>query len=477
MTPNHRLTKPSNRWFDARLFVCFGLLLFVFYRGTLDDYFYHDDFVFLERSWIRIPSDLGRLFSVELATYGLQEQNHSYRPISTNVYFGVLQLAVGPTPFYFHLSNLALLVGNSVLLCRLLVLLDVHPVVSVACAAVYAASLVNFDSQLWISVCQELLFQLFALLAILLFAQSEERGRVVSHIVSVSAYVLALLSKEMAVTVPALLLLYLVIALGKRPWPAVRALVPFGLAAGGYLLWRSVYFDLPREGPYALSVGAFLLSHLMRYLLWSMEAIFLSRRPEIAVLVAALGMAALSVSTTAQRRVCAFGVSWFLVALLPVLFMPNHIYRYYLAVPMVGVMLVLGALTDAVVARIGSRRRATAVLACIVAVFCFFSYGRFSKEAAARAKVTAAFAEIVRSIKFYEPTPQDGTEFLFVFPETNWGSLLLKGDGAVVRMIYRNPTLKARELKMGELHQIARRGGERYLVFEWTRERGLIKLR
>jgi len=51
----------------------------------------------------------------------------------------------------------------------------------------------------------------------------------------------------------------------------------------------------------------------------------------------------------------AFGVLWFLLALGPVIFLPNHVYRYYLVFPVLGLVTSAAVLIDPVVSRISRK--------------------------------------------------------------------------------------------------------------------------
>ena len=75
-------------------------------KAAFDTWFFHDDFVFLERSAVATPADALALFSLENNQRGLEETSHAYRPLSTNLYFASVQHAFGMNARAFHVANL-----------------------------------------------------------------------------------------------------------------------------------------------------------------------------------------------------------------------------------------------------------------------------------------------------------------------------------------------------------------------------------
>ncbi len=72
---------------DTKKVGAFCLILFLylfFYHATLDDYFFFEDFVYLERSKIDSFKDIPDLFSVERSQRGFGEDLQFYRPLSSN---------------------------------------------------------------------------------------------------------------------------------------------------------------------------------------------------------------------------------------------------------------------------------------------------------------------------------------------------------------------------------------------------------
>jgi hypothetical protein len=416
-----------------------------FYRATLDDYFFHDDFVFLDRATLSSPSDLIALFSIERNQRGLQDKSHSYRPLSTNLYFGLVQKTFGLEPRAFHLINLLTLAGIGTLLVVLLVHLGLGLWGSLALAVIYASGSINHETQLWIAVFQELSFALLELLAILIHIRSD-RSSWGGAVAVLGLFLLALLCKEMALSLPAILLCWELVVRRSRLRDALTATLPLWIAAAVYVGLRSAFLSIPFEGPYAIGVGWFLLANLGSYLDWSVEGLCSSADWRVELALLALAAVGFRSASQQARRLAAFGVLWFLLALGPVIFMPSHVYRYYLVFPVLGLVTSAAALIGPVASRI-PRKELRACIALVLALgFAFLAHGQFEKSAARRERQTSRSRSILVQLRALHPELPDYTHVYLSAPGNFNLRQLLKDSGAALRVVYGNSTLRAEPL-------------------------------
>lgn len=413
-----------------------------FYRESLDDYFFHDDFVFLDRSTLSSPSDLIDLFSIERNQRGLQEKTHSYRPLSTNFYFGLVQKTFGLEPRAFHLINLLALAGIGTLLVVLLVHLGLGLWSSLALAVIYASSSINHETQLWIAVFQELSFALLELFAILIHVRSD-RSKRTGAVAVLGLFLLALLCKEMALSLPLILLCWELVVRRSRLRDAVIATLPLWIAAAVYVGLRSAFLSIPFEGPYAIEVGWFLLANLGSYLDWSVKGLCLSADWRVELVLLALAALAFRFASQQERRLAGFGMLWFLLALGPVIFMPNHVYRYYLVFPVLGLVTSAAALIGPLASRIPRRELRAGIALVLVLGFAFFSHQQFEKSAARRERQTSRSHSILVQLRALHPELPDGAVVYLSAPGNFNLSQLLKDSGASLRVVYGNATLRA----------------------------------
>jgi tetratricopeptide (TPR) repeat protein len=105
-----------------------------------------------------------------------------------------------------HLTNLAIHIANTLLLCHLLFRLTDKPWRSAFVAALFAIHPLHVESVAWVAERKDLLCSLFVLLTLHAYYQYT-KGTSGAYILALTAFVAALLAKPMAVTVPFLLLL------------------------------------------------------------------------------------------------------------------------------------------------------------------------------------------------------------------------------------------------------------------------------
>jgi hypothetical protein len=449
-----------------------GVLAF-FYHGALGVYFFHDDFVFLDRATLSSPSDLIDLFSLERNQRGLEDTSHSYRPISTNLYFGLVQQAFGLEPLAFHLVNLLALAGIGTLLVVLLVRLGLTPWSSIALAVIYAASSINHETQLWISVFQELSCALLVLAALLVHIGSD-RSKWRGKVTVLGLYLPALLCKEMALSLPAILLCWELVVRRSRLREALAATLALWIATAVYVTVRVAVLAIPTEGPYAVRMGWFVLENLGTYAEWSAQALCLTSdwRAGLALLV--LAGVGLRFASHEARRLVAFGVLWFLLALGPVIFMPDHLYRYYLVLPVLGLVTAIAALIGPVASRIPRKEVRAGIALVLVLGFTFLSHQRFEQAVARRERQTSRARSILVQLRELHPVLPDHTQVYLSAPGNFALTRFLKDSGAAIRVVYGNPTLRAYPLTRRVADGIGSASAEPRLAF-WFGEDGRLR--
>ena len=156
-----------------------------------------------------------------------------YAPL-TSVTFGLDYVAWGMNPFGYHLTSVLLHAGNSLLVCLIFARLlaaarpfpparDTDLYLSAGAAALFfSLHPLRVESAAWLSGRHDLLAGFFYLLAVLWYlGPRTEEGKTSSlwrrHLLPLAAFLLALLSKGIAITLPATLLLLDVYPLRRLP--------------------------------------------------------------------------------------------------------------------------------------------------------------------------------------------------------------------------------------------------------------------
>lgn len=199
---------------DAAAAACiFAVCCLLFWRG-LRLYFIQDDFIYL---WFTKNQSLHgflQLFANKSAGF--------YRPISTYLYFFVLQWLFGVNAFPYHLANLLIHISNSLLLAYLVYLLTKSRVVAFASALIFATRVGHVISVYWICVTTQSMTLMFFLLSLIFYVHHWKAGGRRNLFLSYFFFALCAFSN---VNGPALVLIFTVFDVLIRREVSVKAIV------------------------------------------------------------------------------------------------------------------------------------------------------------------------------------------------------------------------------------------------------------
>jgi len=299
-------------------------------------------------------------------------EGHYYRPVMA------LSLALdlwvwGPHPAPFHLTNILLHVAVTYLVGCLVMAMGAGRGLAVLSALLFAIHPAHVEAVAFVSARSDLLLSLGMLGALLAYRRLGIPGsrRAAWYIASLACQILALLSKESAITLPALLLLSDMLCRpssgdqeGRAPFrrALVRSLPFWGVAAlflalrlgmfmqlagnrlqdGG--LWRRLPGSLEILGRYVwLSL---VPTHMQPFYSLPRPGSFLDAGPALGLLAG--GILVLLVGWSWRRApLVAFGAAWFLVTVIPTLDLVPVSFREmgladrYLYLPSAGITLCL----------------------------------------------------------------------------------------------------------------------------------------
>jgi len=219
----------------------------------------HRDIV--DNTLLWAPHRLPELFTTPLRH---KEARKSFiRPITTLTYL-IDHRLYGPNPFGFHLENLLWHTAASLLVLVLLRgLWPNEPLMTFGAAALFAAHPVHTEAVSWVSGRPEILAAFWGLLAFLAHLRAD-RGKSKAYlwrIAALAAWLVALGAKEMAATLP--LLLLMTDALLGRPsgwWRPGSLATRYGPYIGGALAYValrwSVFHGVGHPESYQVFVGA-----------------------------------------------------------------------------------------------------------------------------------------------------------------------------------------------------------------------------
>ncbi len=413
------------------------------YAGALATGFLNDDYLFLEDAargpWAPAAGGLANYF----------------RPLSRQVWFGLLGPPLGPNPLAFHLAGLALFLLGAWLLYDLL--RAFAPRAGALAGLVYFAVLpfqrVNL---MWISCCQDLLALAGTLGTLALFRRGRDR-------LALLAFLAAVLSKESALPLPALLFLWAWRIERRTARAALRRVAPFALPV---VLWVLGEAALRAGSPAAASLRfdpgalAAALAHAAQSLVGlenptGLLAGFRSAAPSVAALAA---FGALALWFPGARRAeqdapgtphpALFGLAWIAAFAVPVWPVAHGWSAYFYTPAAVGAAVLVATFAS----RLSPWAYAggLAILLwwnAIVSAVPAFSVADdawtwtshltahyFQRGAALSGRLRAALHRI-------EPHPARDTRFFFATLPSYAGFQM--GNGALIRVTYGDPSLRS----------------------------------
>ncbi len=367
------LAGPCRRWQNSE-----GLLLgvliacaFLAYANTLFNAFVYDDNTqVLNNPYIQSFRHLREIFTTTVWSYiGAQGVTNYYRPMMTFGYLLCYQI-FGPLAYGFHLVNVSLHVGVVCMLFVLTARMFGNRTLAFVAALLFALHPVHTESVAWIAAVTDLELTVFYLLTFWCFLKIARPGGGRSEAMQlalVGSFVLTMLSKEQALTLPFLATVYEHFYRDDRAETTrVQKLHRYGflwVMAGVYLLFRIRFFgaiapvlqisDLTWTQA-ALSAIALVGQYLGKLLLpVELCAFYVFQRstsladPRVLAGLAGIALcAAAFIALWKRARVASFALVWFFVTLAPVVnarWMAANVFtERYLYLPSVGFCWLVG---------------------------------------------------------------------------------------------------------------------------------------
>ena len=316
------------------------LLLLGFYWPGLTNWFYQDDF-----GWLNLPRDVHSFRGLGPALFA-PKAHGNMRPLGENAYFLVFGSLFGVNPLPFRIWAFLTQMGSLVLLGSIALRLTGSRAAGFWAQILWIANCGVAPLMCWTSIYNQVLSGFFFLLAFYFLLRHIESGERVYYIAQWAAFVFGLGALETNVMYPALAAVYTLL-FARTFLKKILAMFPVSALA----VWIHFRFaPLAHDGPYALHLDSRILTTLWTYWTWTLGP------PRLAVVrptpfwVVALTIGVLSaacvtlIAVQARRRdyTGVFAMAWFLIVLGPYLPLSEHLTDYYVAIPAIGVA-ILGA--------------------------------------------------------------------------------------------------------------------------------------
>ena len=350
---------------DVTLLVLLTLCAALPYANILFNSFVYDDNTqVLNNPYIQSFRHLREIFTTTVWSYvGVQGVTNYYRPMMTFGYLLCYQF-FGPLAYGFHLASLLLHVASVGVLLLVTLRMDGDRRVAFVAAGLFALHPIHSESVAWVAAVTDLQLMLFYLLTFGCFlrvARPTGGRSALAQLAMAGSFVLTILSKEQALTLPVLATIYEHFYRDDRAsttWLQKSARYALlWLLAAAYLLFRIRFFgalapvlqisDL--TGYQTLLSALALVGQYFGKLLWPAHlcTFYVFRRstslldPRVLAGLGALLLAAvIFVALWRRARTASFGFVWLLLTLAPVLnprWMAANVFtERYLYLPSVG---------------------------------------------------------------------------------------------------------------------------------------------
>ncbi len=384
---------------------------FAVYANALSNNFVHDDrSQVIQNPWIKDISHLKEIFTRDV--WGFEEEDESsnyYRPMM-HIGYMISYFTFGLKPWGFHLVNIMLHAGASVIAFLLLskFLTETNRSTSssyfkpaLMAALLFASDPIHTEAVTWVAGFPDVSSTFFFLLSLYLYLRS--RGDVNgNYLLSVVSFSFAAFSKEPAITLPIIIAAYDYIFRkeGYRFRSCLKKYVPYLVVTGGYIVLRShaLRSFVPSTTYVGLSTYQYVINifplfgHYLEKLLLPVNLSFWHSFHPIKSIFEAKGILSLTVTVVfvllsyisyKRNKVVFFGLLLTVVPLLPALYIPAIVSKpfaeRYLYLPSFGFMILLSSFLTWANAKIP--KGTVSLTVASLAVIAFFSISTVSRNA------------------------------------------------------------------------------------------------
>ena len=373
---SHLLKLKEYFYNDRFVILLFAFLGFVLYVNTFPNRMFWDDYDFiLNNRFIKDWSFFPKFFSESIVA-GSGLLSDYWRPALLFV-FSLEWRLFGDWAAGWHFVNASFHVADAILLFFILSKILKKRWMPLFAALIFLAHPLQTEAVTYVNSLGDSLSVFFIFLGILFFLKYKFSGRPQFssgyYWFSLGAYVFALMSKETAVIMPALiflidfLFLNPVLDLKEKFKSALKSIWPFIVIAGVYILLRATVlnfrnsFNLYDEENFFTSNFYFRLFTFFRILtvyfgllFWPLN-LHMERSVEVATFlfspsvifgaVIFFGLLAMAFAKFRRSPILSFGIFWFFIGLFPTsnVFVPINglLYEHWLYLPLIGIFLVL----------------------------------------------------------------------------------------------------------------------------------------
>jgi hypothetical protein len=382
-----------NRREALRVAILVGITGLIYANAVTNGFVWDDEYVLTQNAAVQDLSDWTTFFT-DASTGSISAAQKFYRPLRTLTY-ALMYRVFGLQAWPYHLLCVILHMLNVVLVFNLFRRLSSRSDAATAVATLFAVHPLMTEAVSSITGLTDVMFALFYLLAFLMYLRVQEATRKAFPICGlVVCYLLSLLSKESALSLPLLLVAYdMTRGIGPRSRESRRACLGcvallLGLSLGFVALRSSLVGSIGQDASYA--GVTFLRTMLMqatvvtRYLGLILMPLGQSVRHDVSVpesvfdpavvmsVLVLVGLLTVMAISIRRRPQLTFGIAWFFITLLPVMniipIQGDMMGERFCYLPALGIFYLLASLVPENWAKIRSRHAICAVFAALCLV-------------------------------------------------------------------------------------------------------------
>ncbi|MGA2133129.1 MAG: hypothetical protein ABSH50_12610 [Bryobacteraceae bacterium] len=303
------------------------LLLLAFYWPGLTNWFYQDDF-----GWLNLRHDVQSLRDLGPALFA-PKAHGNIRPLGENAYFLVLSSLFGVDALPFRICAFGFQMASLLLLGSIVARLTKSRAAGFCAQILWMADSGLAAAMCWTSIFNQILSGFFFLLAFWFFLRHIESGAARDAAGHWAAFVLGLGALEINVVYPAIAAAYALLFARAHLKKALPTFAVSALAIGAHFHFAPA----PGAGVYALHWDGGIFGTLWTYWMWA-----LGPSRSIAWLLTGAVLALLVWCTVKRQWLGIFGIAWFAITIGPYLQLSEHKMDYYLTVPAIGIAILGG---------------------------------------------------------------------------------------------------------------------------------------
>lgn len=349
--------------------IIFALSLFIaplFYSDSLNYYFFQDDF-------FEINISKAANFQDYLSFFKFRDDIIAYRPVSLQNYFFLSNKLFDLNPVGFRLIVFSVFLVNAYLVAKVIHKISGNKNIGLLTSSFWVTSSIHFMTLSWIAAAYNLIGTFFWLLTSILFLNFVRTNRLITYHLALITFLLTIGSFEFSITWPVIFGFYYFFVLKNSLARSLKLFLPFIAISIVYLVLRLLLIKIPQIIEYKTTLNFDSLKALFWYVLWSFNipeefkkqiaTNLIVFNPKFsqeywplilktfygAILIITAGTILPSVLIFRRKlniniKFLVFFISWFLIAVSPVLLLPNHTFSMYLTLASIGIYSLLAYL-------------------------------------------------------------------------------------------------------------------------------------